>query len=117
MIWFLGQHYTDAVCKENALKFLCFYRNDTAHYAHCRSKYGPEVFWYKQLPDVPRKFSIYVAHEFFDALPIHKFQVDIFLYFSSDVNFVPDYLFGDLHALCNFSKRAANARVLLNSFS
>ncbi|MGH0166698.1 UNVERIFIED_CONTAM: hypothetical protein FKN15_050991 [Acipenser sinensis] len=28
------------------------------------------------MEDVPRGFSIYLAHEFFDALPIHKFQAD-----------------------------------------
>ena len=52
--------------------------NVKPHYAHCKSKYGQDIFWYQQLPDVPRKFSFYVAHEFFDALPIHKFQVKIF---------------------------------------
>ncbi|XP_023709440.1 protein arginine methyltransferase NDUFAF7, mitochondrial isoform X2 [Cryptotermes secundus] len=32
------------------------------------------VFWYNSIQDVPRQFSCYLAHEFFDALPIHKFQ-------------------------------------------
>uniref|UniRef100_A0A8C7UKY2 Protein arginine methyltransferase NDUFAF7 n=1 Tax=Oncorhynchus mykiss TaxID=8022 RepID=A0A8C7UKY2_ONCMY len=35
---------------------------------------GLPISWYRNLDDVPRGFSIYLAHEFFDALPIHKFQ-------------------------------------------
>ncbi|KAM4522564.1 protein arginine methyltransferase NDUFAF7, mitochondrial [Odontesthes bonariensis] len=35
---------------------------------------GLPVSWYRRLEDVPEEFSIFVAHEFFDALPIHKFQ-------------------------------------------
>ncbi|XP_074659351.1 protein arginine methyltransferase NDUFAF7, mitochondrial-like [Tubulanus polymorphus] len=47
---------------------------DAPCYKKCKSKYGFDVFWYKQIQDVPQGFSFYVAHEFFDALPIHKFQ-------------------------------------------
>lgn len=35
------------------------------------------VTWYKELQDVPKEFSFYIAHEFFDALPIHKIQVSL----------------------------------------
>lgn len=35
---------------------------------------GLPVSWYRRLEDVPSGFSIFLAHEFFDALPIHKFQ-------------------------------------------
>ena len=37
------------------------------------SKYGPEINWYQDLRRVPKAVSFFVAHEFFDALPIHKF--------------------------------------------
>lgn len=35
---------------------------------------GLPISWYRTVDDVPRGFSIFLAHEFFDALPIHKFQ-------------------------------------------
>lgn len=36
---------------------------------------GVSFSWYTRLDDVPREFSLVLAHEFFDALPIQKFQV------------------------------------------
>jgi NADH dehydrogenase [ubiquinone] 1 alpha subcomplex assembly factor 7 len=48
---------------------------DSFSYKHCRSKHGFNVSWYKQLKDVPKAPSMVIAHEFLDALPIHKFQV------------------------------------------
>ena len=48
---------------------------DVSCYKEAQSKYGPSISWYKQLKDVPQGFSCFIAHEFFDALPIHKFQV------------------------------------------
>ncbi|XP_063832068.1 protein arginine methyltransferase NDUFAF7 homolog, mitochondrial [Ostrinia nubilalis] len=35
---------------------------------------GIKVYWYNDLKKVPHEFSWYIAHEFFDVLPIHKFQ-------------------------------------------
>ncbi|CAG9834649.1 unnamed protein product [Diabrotica balteata] len=34
---------------------------------------GISVNWYKNLYDIPKCFTLLIAHEFFDALPIHKF--------------------------------------------
>ncbi|XP_029450017.1 protein arginine methyltransferase NDUFAF7, mitochondrial isoform X2 [Rhinatrema bivittatum] len=35
---------------------------------------GLPIFWYHHLQDIPQGTGFYLAHEFFDALPIHKFQ-------------------------------------------
>ncbi|XP_069076796.1 protein arginine methyltransferase NDUFAF7, mitochondrial isoform X2 [Pleurodeles waltl] len=35
---------------------------------------GLPISWYQVLADVPRGFSLYLAHEFFDALAIHIFR-------------------------------------------
>lgn len=38
------------------------------------TKEGVPVNWYSQFEDTPKGFSLLVAHEFFDALPVHKFE-------------------------------------------
>lgn len=35
---------------------------------------GVQVYWYRTVEQIPKSFSIFLAHEFFDVLPIHKFQ-------------------------------------------
>ncbi|KAM5164903.1 protein arginine methyltransferase NDUFAF7, mitochondrial isoform 2-T2 [Mantella aurantiaca] len=35
---------------------------------------GLPVNWYYHIQDVPSGYTFYIAHEFFDALPIHKLQ-------------------------------------------
>ncbi|XP_018568373.1 protein arginine methyltransferase NDUFAF7, mitochondrial [Anoplophora glabripennis] len=59
-------------------KQLCNETNPTPEsdtvYKRGMSHHGIPVFWHKQLEDVPHSFSLIVAHEFFDALPIHKFH-------------------------------------------
>lgn len=49
-------------------------RDDEPVYRHGRTDAGLPVSWYRRLEEVPEGFSIFVAHEFFDALPVHKFQ-------------------------------------------
>uniref|UniRef100_A0A674AQD0 Protein arginine methyltransferase NDUFAF7 n=1 Tax=Salmo trutta TaxID=8032 RepID=A0A674AQD0_SALTR len=52
-------------------------RKDEPVYRQGTITTGLPISWYRNLDDVPRGFSIYLAHEFFDALPIHKFQVHL----------------------------------------
>ncbi|XP_057316288.1 protein arginine methyltransferase NDUFAF7, mitochondrial-like [Hydractinia symbiolongicarpus] len=35
---------------------------------------GVKVHWHNHIQDVPSGFSFYIAHEFFDALPVHLFR-------------------------------------------
>lgn len=53
-----------------------FQAPDVPYYMKGETASGTNVFWYKRIEDVPRQFSIVLAHEFFDALPIHKLQLD-----------------------------------------
>ena len=46
-------------------------------YKEAITKYGPPVYWHQILETVPEEFTFFIAHEFLDALPIHKFQVSI----------------------------------------
>lgn len=48
--------------------------NSIGHYMKGITDDGVEVYWYYSITDVPKAFSVFLAHEFFDALPIHKFQ-------------------------------------------
>ncbi|XP_061563475.1 protein arginine methyltransferase NDUFAF7, mitochondrial [Cololabis saira] len=49
-------------------------REDDPVYRRGETAAGLPVSWYRCLDDVRAGFSIFLAHEFFDALPIHKFQ-------------------------------------------
>ncbi|KTW25920.1 hypothetical protein T552_03194 [Pneumocystis carinii B80] len=42
----------------------------------CLSKYGIPVYWYERFDQLPTDLStpFIVAHEFFDSMPIHKFE-------------------------------------------
>ncbi|XP_063366213.1 protein arginine methyltransferase NDUFAF7 homolog, mitochondrial isoform X2 [Cydia amplana] len=47
---------------------------DSPHYCEGETTSGIKVYWYYDLKKVPCNFSWYIAHEFFDVLPIHKFE-------------------------------------------
>ncbi|XP_043475311.1 protein arginine methyltransferase NDUFAF7 homolog, mitochondrial [Leptopilina heterotoma] len=49
-------------------------KNAIGPYRQGITKDGIKIFWYYSVNDVPQNFSVIIAHEFFDALPIHKFQ-------------------------------------------
>jgi len=51
-------------------------------YRSCVSYHDFNVHWYHHLEDVPKAPSFFIAHEFFDALPVHKFQVSDVLIFD-----------------------------------
>lgn len=69
---FLSQLQAQRVCEKSwevtpdPAKEINYYREGISS--------GVKVFWYKRLEDVPKEFSLVVAHEFFDALPVHKFE-------------------------------------------
>ncbi|TKR77555.1 hypothetical protein L596_018505 [Steinernema carpocapsae] len=45
------------------------------HVRYNKTRSGVEVFWYRSVDDVPGdKFSVFIANEFLDALPIHQFR-------------------------------------------
>lgn len=48
--------------------------NPVNYYREGITEDGIKIYWYNSIKDVPKNFSIFLAHEFFDALPIHKFQ-------------------------------------------
>lgn len=50
-------------------------KNSVTHFKEGITREGVKIYWYHSINDVPRKFSVFIAQEFFDALPIHKFQV------------------------------------------
>lgn len=75
-------------------------KSSITHYKEGITKDGTKIYWYYSINDVPREFSIFVAHEFFDALPIHKFQVLKSEYYIFDL-----FVLAELAALrCTSSK-------------
>ena len=48
---------------------------DALSYKNRITKSGVPVSWYRAIQDVPEGHSFFLANEFFDALPVHQFQV------------------------------------------
>jgi len=82
-----------------------------------KTKYGEcSVNWYGSVDDIPDGFTIYLAHEFFDALPIHKFKNtaegwrELLIDIDDDDDGSPKFRWV-------MSKNATPACVLINEFS
>lgn len=63
---------------------------DLPFYRQGETVSGVKVYWYRRIEDVPNEFSIILAHEFFDALPIHKLQRDGNLWKEILIDFDPE---------------------------
>lgn len=72
-------HFVEAspfLCETQARQ-LCYQSAATADsmcYHEGETISGIPIRWYHKIEDVPHGFSVIVAHEFFDAMPVHKFQ-------------------------------------------
>ena len=71
----LSVHFVEVSSKMRQLQeaTLCGQNLGDGEQTHV-SKYGPSVAWYDTLRDVPKQFTFFLAHEFFDALAVNKFQ-------------------------------------------
>ncbi|KAK4290098.1 hypothetical protein Pmani_036987 [Petrolisthes manimaculis] len=47
---------------------------DELFYKHSNTCSGSPIFWHRHLSTIPKAFSVFLAHEFFDVLPIHKMR-------------------------------------------
>ncbi|XP_073416227.1 protein arginine methyltransferase NDUFAF7, mitochondrial isoform X2 [Dendrobates tinctorius] len=52
------------------------YDENSSAYKKGVTKSGLQISWYQDVRDVPAGYTFFLAHEFFDALPIHKLQAD-----------------------------------------
>lgn len=100
---------------------LCFKTEDTRldqeckHYRQGETISGIPVYWYQKIEDVPNEFSVILAHEFFDALPIHKFQKIDNKWCELLVDTDPDN--NDCFKLVASRKETAMLRLFLNTLS
>lgn len=73
----VSPHLCDLQSKNLCLTSQAIQSESTLCYRKGVTALGIPISWYNRIEDVPREFSLVVAHEFFDALPIHKFQVSL----------------------------------------
>jgi NADH dehydrogenase [ubiquinone] 1 alpha subcomplex assembly factor 7 len=65
---------------------------NTFYHQGITSETDVPVYWYRDLASLPRGFHFYIAHEFFDALPVHKLQVSIMkISFDTEASFEHQY--------------------------
>uniref|UniRef100_A0AC35TTX9 Protein arginine methyltransferase NDUFAF7 n=1 Tax=Rhabditophanes sp. KR3021 TaxID=114890 RepID=A0AC35TTX9_9BILA len=48
--------------------------SDKDYYRKNTTRDGIEIYWYKLIDNVPENFSVIIANEFLDALPVHQFK-------------------------------------------
>ncbi|XP_037942821.1 protein arginine methyltransferase NDUFAF7 homolog, mitochondrial-like [Teleopsis dalmanni] len=68
---FLSQLQAQSICFEFEKLNDC----TLPYYQIGKSESGCAVYWYKRLEDIPQDFAIILAHEFFDAMPVHKLKL------------------------------------------
>lgn len=70
----VSPHLSDLQAKYLCMKSDLIQEKNSPIYRQGITHHGIPVKWYTRLNDVPNVYTLLVAHEFFDALPIHKFQ-------------------------------------------
>lgn len=71
----ISPYLSDLQAKRLCGKYTETKDNDSVpYYRSGETLSGIQVYWYRSVDRIPKSFSIFLAHEFLDALPIHKFQ-------------------------------------------
>lgn len=70
-------------------------KNAINYYQNGTTKDGVNVFWYYSVNNIPQKFSVFIAHEFFDALPIQKFTVLYIINQYGYINHIFNFQYSD----------------------
>ncbi|KRZ79736.1 NADH dehydrogenase [ubiquinone] complex I, assembly factor 7, partial [Trichinella papuae] len=70
----LARQQEQLLCSESTSASRMDSIGKTACYKMKYTSSGIPVHWHKDVEDLPKAFSLVIAQEFFDAMPIHKFQ-------------------------------------------